>query len=172
MISLRIDTRSLEQGARKVAALPPKIVRVQVQSAPEAGDKVRTDVRRGLKEVTGVRRYSDITERVVSRTPTAGRYVIIARGPGLPIAAFRVRNVGGAVEADPWGVDRVFKRSFFLASGPGRARLTGHHKPIRKLYGPNLAKELLKGGMADRFYASVRRNLLPVIEKRLARALA
>lgn len=171
MITLRIDTRSLERGVKKLAGVPAKIVRVQVQAAPEAGDKVRTDIRRGLKDVTGVRRYGDITERVYSRTPTAGRYVIIARGPGLPITAFRVRRAGGAVEADPWGVGRVFKRSFFLPSGPGRARLTIHRKPIRRLFGPNLAKELLKANMADRFYASVRRNLLPIVEKRLARAL-
>ncbi|TBW33367.1 hypothetical protein EYW49_20625 [Siculibacillus lacustris] len=172
MIALRLDTRAWERLATKFAAMPPKIARVRKEAAIEGGDKVRTDVRRGLKVVSGVKTYASITARVFARSPAPGRYCIIVHGPGLPLSAFPTRSAGGAVSADVWGVDHLFKRSFFSPSGRGRARLTRERLPVRALFGPNLAKEMLKGGMVDLFEASVRRNVGPVIEKRLARALA
>lgn len=171
MIALRIDARAWGRLATKMAAIPPKIVRVQKEAAIEGGDKVRTDIRRGLKQVTNVRLYSSITARVVSRSPSPGKYCIIVHGPALPLSAFKVKSVGGSVEADVWGVEHVFKRSFFSPSGAPRARLTIKRKPIRRLFGPNLAKEMLKGGMVDLFHASVVRNVGPVLTKRLARAI-
>lgn len=169
MISLKLDPTGWTKASLKLAALPAKIERVKAQAAIEGGDKVRTDLRRALKDVTGAKRYADITSRVFSRSPAAGQYVIVARGPGLPISAFKVRSAGGAVEAEPWGIARIFKRSFFDPSGLARARLTIHRKPVRRLFGPNLAKELVKANMEERFYTSVQRNVLPVIEKRMAR---
>lgn len=171
ILALRLDARAWGRITAKVAAIPPKIARVQKEAAIEGGDKVRTDIRRGLKAVTNVRLYSSITARVISRSPSPGKYCIIVHGPALPLSAFKVKSVGGSVEADVWGVEHVFKRSFFTPGGSPRARLTIHHQPIRRLLGPNLAKEMLKGGMVDLFHASVVRNVGPVLTKRLARAM-
>lgn len=136
----------------------------------EGGDKVRTRVRRALRVQTNVSKAASVNSRVNSRR--AGMtYIIVGEGKGLPITDFP-HSAPGNVEASPWGVVHRFKRSFVKpGSGAFVARLTSKRFPLRKLFGPSIAKEIVKDGALDAFHAGVAADIVPAIEKRLARLL-
>lgn len=136
----------------------------------EGGDKVRTRVRRALRVQTNVTKAASINTRVLS--VRAGlSYIIKGEGKGIPIKEFPV-NASGSVTAAPWGVSRTFKRSFVKVGGSFVARLTSKRFPLRKLYGPSVAKEIVKDQSLEAFEAGVRSDILPAINKRIARLLA
>ncbi len=134
----------------------------------EGGDKVRTGVRKALKAQTNVLKYDSITSRVNSRREGL-TYGITGEGKGLPIREFP-HAAPGHIVASPWGVSHTFKRSFVKPdSGAFVARLSSKRFPIRKLYGPSLAKEIVKDQSLDAFEVGVATHVVPAIEKRLAR---
>lgn len=186
LVALRFDTRGWDKLAVKFAGLPAKIARVQKEAAIEGGMKVQTDLRRNLGRIMGVK-YGIMTKVVTSSYQGGGRFVMYVRspydmklyGPTLPITLFGARGGGGGVSAAPWGRSRTFKRSFVVTKTanaslvlPFRARLGQDRRPVRRIFGPNPAKELLKAPMPLVFQMSVRAQVGPVIEKRLARAFA
>jgi hypothetical protein len=135
----------------------------------EGGDKVRTKVRKALKAQTNPIKYATITSRVDGKR-NGFSYFIEAKGGGLPIKEFP-HSAPGSVSASPWGVARTFKRSFVKAGGALVARLTRKRFPVRKLYGPSLSKELVKDQSLAAFEVGVRADVVPAIDKRLARLL-
>jgi hypothetical protein len=176
MITLHVavDRRGFDGLARKI---PLAIAR----GLNEGGDKVRTEVKRALWRQTGVRKYSSINSRTADSgkgfaraAPGRLAYQIIATGKGIPIAEFPVTNTGHGIDAKTWGVDHLFQRSFGI-KGEGvagfRARLTNKRFPIRKLYGPSLSKELMKGEASATFHASSAAHVPPAILKQLMKAL-
>lgn len=82
----------------------------------------------------------------------------------------------GEVYSVPWGVGRTFKRSFVDEHGTPRqanpSQGKGKHKwSFRALYGPSIAKEIVKDEALEAFYQSVQVEVMPAIEKRLARVM-
>jgi len=140
--------------------------RVELERGLSAGgDKARTKVRKALRDQTNVKRYSSI----VSRSPSHRSgltYTIEGQGKGLPIAEFPVQATAAGVEAEPWGVAHLFKRSFAMAKG-FRARLTSRRFPIRALYGPSIAKEIGKDKSLNAFESAVRTDVMPAVMARL-----
>lgn len=137
----------------------------------QGGDKVRTKVRRALKDQTGVRRYGTIVEKTDSvRAGAALEYRILGKGKGLPIREFRVSaRTGSGVNASPWNVARTFKRSFKTkARGLLKARLGAERFPIRSLYGPAIAKEIVKDRSVATFQQAVRTDVLPIVLRKLS----
>jgi hypothetical protein len=129
------------------------------------GDKKRTIVQRKLAESTGLR-YRDIAKAVRTVRATGGRleYKLEFNGRETNLAAFQARPTSTGVSAAPWGNRRIFPHTFFVAKYGGRVfKRTGEasdstryklmdygHKghgrlPIRQVYGPNIAREILKG---------------------------
>ncbi len=77
------------------------------------------------------------------------------------------------VTAKPWRVVHNFKRSFVDSSGVFRAMLPGKTKGRgRKLYGPSVAKEIVRGATAEAFERDGQRELQIQVGKKLARILA
>lgn len=73
------------------------------------------------------------------------------------------------VRATMWGASHAFKRSFAHPDrGPVMQREAGK-RPLRKLFGPSLPKELLIGKSSAAFKRGATTLILPEIEKRLAR---
>lgn len=69
----------------------------------------------------------------------------------------RFDNAKG-VTASPWGVSRAFARSFGTDQGPRALVPTKNGgKAIRKLFGPSLPKEIVKGQTARTFHSAARR---------------
>lgn len=136
----------------------------------EGGDKVRTRVRRALRVQTNVSKAASVNSRVNSRKAGLS-YGITGEGKGLPIREFP-HSAPGNIIASPWGVVHAFKRSFVKPdNGSFVARLSSKRFPIRKLFGPSLAKEIVKDQSLAAFEAGVAADVVPAIEKRLARLL-
>jgi hypothetical protein len=183
----------------------PRVHKVLREGLREGGDKVRTKVRRALKEQMGVKKYGTIVRGVDGVLSHSGilRYIIRGSGQGLPIEEFpvsakagqghirwsrrehwklqtreslgrfgKIQDVPPEVTASPWGIARTFKRSFVAKVGY-RAAIPGgkYGWVMRKLFGPGIAKEIVKDKSAGAFEMSVRTDVLPAIEKRLARLI-
>lgn len=143
----------------------------------EGGDLVRTQVRRSMKEQTGLLKLQSVTKRqrtlraVPGASPT---YTILFSGkPTTKASEFRVRvatGKGGGVTVWLWNSAHKFKRSFKqLIKGGLRMRLDAARLPIRGFDGPNLAKEAVKGDVATTFMVSAAAIVPETIAKRLAR---
>jgi hypothetical protein len=195
---IRIDSRALKQLADRMGRMhgDGRLRRAITEGMREGGDKTRTAVRRALKAQTGVKAYKSITSRTRSFTEDGGlRYVIVGSGKGMPIKEFSTRGTrgpGGGVTSNPWAVQHKFKRSFvgsgkiagrLLARLPGPGRKTiyvpgGMYgvRPIkvgnlRSLYGPSVAKEIVKDQSASAFFAGAETFVLDRIIVRVGRAL-
>lgn len=171
MIDLSIDDRQIIRLATRIVLIKPPVTRAIRQGVQDAGNKTLTQVRRALKEQTGVSKYQSITKRTGGYSTADGGYAIRAFGPPIPIKEFPVSRASSGVVAYSWGTRHAFKRSFVSASGRMMARTTSAHSPVRALLGPNLAKELGEDLSRSAFYLTTRAVLVPSIVKRLGRVL-
>ncbi len=179
MIVVRVDISAFDKLALRVGQMQVGVQRAIVQGLNEGGDKVRTQVMRTLWKQTGLTKYASVTSRIRTARAHDGAltYQIVAPGmPPIPITEWPVKVIsgpGGGVDAKTWGVDHLFKRSFQEADGALRARTTAKRFPIRKLYGPSLAKELVseKGTVPAVFVATASAEVPAAIIKRLARVM-
>lgn len=165
----------LARYAGLLAAIPAKAKQAFAQGLNEGGDLERTQVRRTLREQTGVKAAGSITRRTSTRRAYAGRleYDVDGAGKGMPIKEFPVSaSARGPVTATPWGVAHRFKRSF-KTTGQGllRARLGARRMPIRALYGPAVSKEIVKDETAAEWQAKAAPTVERMVFKRLGRLL-
>ena len=181
MIGLKVAFAEKGNG---FAAVQAKIPQAIADGLNEGGRLVFTKVRQGLREQVNPKAYKTITLRTypMSANPGSLVYTIVVKGKPTPIKEFQVRRTGGGVWSSPWGVGRVFARSFQEKSASGaykpgvwRARVTSEHLPIRPLFGPNLAKEMLgitrnNQRMPTIFHLAVLGSVEPMLSKRLSRA--
>ncbi len=171
-IEVRFKGSTLEQFAQRVHELGAKGEAEMARGLNDAGDQVRTQVRRALKTQMGVISQSIVTNATGSINASPGRlvYAITGQGRGLPIKDFPVEaSAGGPVTAEPWGVSHTFARSFVTSKrGLLRARRGTAREPIRTLRGPAPAKELVKDESAAVFEASIRAVVEPIVLRRLA----
>jgi len=180
-------------SAAMLLASPDRLGRVLHEGVRAAGDKTRTVVRKSLHQQMGTKRYGTIVTATRSFIPGPMTYVIEGSGKGLPIVEFPVRGSRakgrtwrdqprdgagrfgplppthiGFVTATPWRVAHNFKRSFVAADGTFKARLPSSAR-TRKLFGPSVAKELVKGATRTAFEATAMREMEAQIATRLAR---
>jgi len=172
-MEIRIDVRDdvLKRFGNKLAALGNGQARVIMSRAlNHEGDKGRTQVKRALVKQTGMK-YGLVTKavRTIRSTPATLTYEIVARGNETNIGLFAARQTAKGVSAAPWGVRRLFAHAFILGAHKGRQGVKGFQSgdtgvafvragrarlPIKALYGPNLAREILKGESEAAFRAS------------------
>ena len=179
--------------AATLLASPDRLGRALHEGVRAAGDKTRTVVRKALHQQMGTKPYGTIVATTRSFIPDPMTYVIEGHGSGLPIIQFPVRGSKtkgrtwrdqprdaagrfgllpptdiGFVTARPWRVAHNFKRSFVAADGTFKARLPGSTR-TRKLFGPSVAKEIVKGATLAAFEATAPREMDLQIGKRLTR---
>lgn len=108
-------------------------------------DKARTQIKRSLAQVTGIKpsliSIGFSTKRATARDLS---YQFRQRGGETNLALFRANQGARGVSAAPWNIRRVFDGSF-MADGRVFHRLAEPRLPIEPLYGPNLAREIVKG---------------------------
>ena len=177
---IRFDANAIKRLADRMGRMhgDGRLHRAITEGLREGGDKTRTAVRRALVQQTGVKAYRSITSRTRSFAENGGlAYVIVGAGKGMPINEFKTkiaRGAGGGVLSAPWAVGRQFQRSFGL-KGKGvdgaRARTSNKRFPIRKLYGPSVAKEIVKGQSAAAFFHGAETFVLDRIIVRIGRGL-
>lgn len=121
------------------------------------GNKIRTQVRRALHQQTGAKASLITREtRTIRSTFSTLTYKIEARGKPLGLKHFSPKQFSYGVRAKPWGRWQKFDHAFLLSSlgnnaflREGRARL-----PIKKMFGPAIPKEMVRGATRDTFEAA------------------
>lgn len=79
---------------------------------------------------------------------------------------------GGGVTMVMWNIPHRFKRSFQQKYKGGlRMRLGKERLPVRSFFGPNLAKEAVKGESAKAFFDTVATAVVPAVERQLLKEL-
>jgi hypothetical protein len=114
------------------------------------GNKGRTQVKRALVKQTGIK-YGAVNKAMatIRATPATLTYTLKARGDETNIAWFGGVQRRKGVSATPWHKRRIFRRSFIVPRfGRAFVRTSKSRLPIRPLYGPNLARELVKDSSA------------------------
>lgn len=110
------------------------------------GEKGRTQVKRALVKQTGIKYGAvDKSMTTIRSTPATLTYRLKARGDETNIAWFGGVQRQKGVSAAPWNKRRIFAHSFIIPRfGRAFIRTSKKRLPIRWLYGPNLARELVK----------------------------
>lgn len=201
LFTLTFDASQILAMATNLKGLSNAVPRAIRQGLGEGGNLVRTDVRKALYDQTGVKAYRSITGRTRSYVESGAlRYVIVGTNRPMPIEEVKIQSRGSTrfgdwrdqvrgrsgrfgelkasaakpVIASPWNVVHAFKRSFnmvgrgLVAIRPGK---DGKRGSTRHLYGPSIAKELVSGQVPVVFQQSVEAKVLPVIEKRIIKAI-
>lgn len=163
----------LARYGNALAALGEGKARIALSRAlNHEGDKGRTQVKRALVKQTGIK-YSAIDKAVltVRSTPATLTYALKARGDETNIAWFGGAQRRKGVSAAPWNKRRIFARSFIVPRfGRAFVRTSKSRLPIRPLYGPNLARELVKDSSAAVWQAGVA-NIVTRVGHELVRML-
>lgn len=84
--------------------------------------------------------------KTIRATRSALRYQLEARGEETNLNLFGAKQGKRGVSARPWAARRVFKSSFIVPAYGGRVfiRTSDERGPIRPLFGPNLAREMMR----------------------------
>ncbi|ACI92705.1 conserved hypothetical protein [Afipia carboxidovorans OM5] len=158
-MEIRVDVRDdvLKRFGNKLAALGDGQAAVVMSRAlNHEGDKGRTQVKRVLVKQTGIK-YGLIHKamRTVYSTPATLTYTLVARGDETNIALFGARQGKRGVSAAPWGRRHVFKSTFIVGRYGGKVykRIGPARFPLKQVFGPNIARELLKGETVATFKA-------------------
>ena len=136
------------------------------------GDKGRTKVKRALVKQTGIK-YGAVDKGMatVRATPATLTYTLKARGDETNIAWFGGVQRRKGVSAAPWNKRRIFRHSFIVPRfGRALVRTSKSRLPIRPLYGPNLARELVKDSSAAAWQTGVA-NIVARVGHELGRML-
>ena len=137
------------------------------------GDKGRTQVKRVLVTSTGIK-YSLINQALSTHRANRNslEYRLEFDGDETNLNLFGARQTKKGVSAAPWNVRRIFPHTFMIGAYGGKvySRVGPKRFPIQGKYGPNLAREVVKGepaaawqivgpGLADRVGHEISRFL-------------
>jgi hypothetical protein len=163
----------LARYGNQLAALGDKQARTAMSRAlNHECDKGRTQVKRTLVKQTGIK-YGAIDKAMATIHSTSATltYRLKARGGETNIAWFGGVQRGKGVSAAPWNKRRIFAHSFIVPRfGRVFLRRSKQRLPIRGVYGPNVARELVKDTSAAAWQASVA-NIVARIGHEIARML-
>lgn len=153
------DLIKFEQVFRKIGNQAPHAIR---RALNHTGDKARTQVARQLVKQTGAT-YGAVRAALNSRPASYGnlRYEIVARGSAISLKHFSARQTKPGVTAAPWNMRRVFPHTFIVKKLGGHVFVRTSRKrfPIKKLWGPAIPNELVRGHTPIVFNATVQAEL-------------
>jgi hypothetical protein len=157
MLEVRIEQRDriMQRFGNQLGALGDGLARrVMMRTLNHEGDKGRTQVKRALVRQTGIK-YGLINKAVgtVRATPVLLEYVLKATGDETNLNLFNARQGKRGVNAAPWGRRQIFEHAFMVPAYGYRVYVrTGDDRgPLKALFGPNIARELVKDETADTF---------------------
>lgn len=142
----------------------------------KAGNKTKTAVKRAVAVQAGVK-VGKVGGVISSRTTLGhggaivrGEYEIVCRDVTLSLKEFSPRSDKHGIIANPWGRRQYFRHAFFGPGGHVFMRMTKNTRrgprpthsqlPIRKLWGPAIPKEMVKGEAEQTFYRVSSEQLL------------
>lgn len=159
MATIRIE--GVETLGRLAARVEGANARLLAQTLNRAMAPSATKVRRELADHTGAP-YRRVSAVVVPYKASASNltYQVDAKDGWMSLKDFSAREVRAGTSAAPWKKRRLFTGAFMMGGPKGRrvpiAKLNGHvfvrsskeRLPIRKLWGPNIAREMIRDGAA------------------------
>lgn len=147
-LEVKIQTRGLKRMIADFERAGENIRPAISRAINWTGNKARTQVRRAVVKQTGLK-YSQVKNatRTVRATYTRLVYRIIARGSYFGIEEFKPKQTPAGVEAAPWNKRRVFPHTFIIKAYHGRVyeRTTTKRWPLRRVWGPAIPVEMIKG---------------------------
>lgn len=160
-VSAALDSLSKSQAKKAIAAalnrtLDAVYTRVVRAVSDEAGVK-----QKAVRAVT--RKYGASSSRLYGEIYSRDRF--------LPLKAFTPSVTQHGVSAAPWGIRRLFPRTFIGPGGHVFRRLAGERK-IKKLWGPAIPREMIRGASARIVPAVVAEVFPKRLQHEIERALA
>lgn len=151
--AIAVDTSALERISAAFRDLSQNSKAfVVTRAVNRVGDQVYTRVVRDVAKQTGAkqRRVRAVVEKKKAWASSGSVYRIVARDGFMPLKDFDARQVKKGVSAAPWGKRRIFRGTFMVAGLGGNVfRRLGHRRtPIKKLWGPAIPKEMVRGETA------------------------
>lgn len=137
------------------------------------GDKIRTSVRRALRQQTGANMALINRETRAFRSSFTNLvYTIEARGDHLGLSHFNPSQFRYGVRAKPWNRFQRFEGAFLIGSLGNNAfvRETAARFPIKKMFGPAIPKEMLKDATL-RAFEQAQPNVLAEATRQLQRVI-
>jgi hypothetical protein len=168
-ITVKMD-KAFKSYILQLEAMPDKVPPAMAAGLNDSGKVVTKHLKQVLKVQINPKTQASFTKFMFDKPASSGRlvYSINALSKPLPITDFNVEVDGGGVSADSWGHQNKFKRSF-KTKNKGRllARTGTARSPYRKLLGPNIGKELVKGKTIAAFHVGVSTVVKAAINIRL-----
>lgn len=167
-IVIRVDEHLAQYGNQLGALGTGQTARLMSMALNREGDKGRTRVRRALMQQTGIRSHQ-LTKAIRTKRAGPGRlsYEIEAKGTetnvsmfGLKVQWRRVTAISTRermklqwVSASPWNQGREFPGAFSIKRFGKRVfkRTSDARFPLKPVYGPNLAREIVKAQSRTQF---------------------
>ena len=139
----------LERYGNSLARLSDlQVKQVMARALNHEGDKGRTQISRALVTQTGIK-YGLVMKglKTIRASSSSLEYKLVQKGDETNLNLFNARQMKSGVSAAPWNVRRIYPGSFTIGKYANKVfKRTGPKRfPIRPLYGPNLAREIVKG---------------------------
>ncbi|MFG1370707.1 phage tail protein [Xanthobacter oligotrophicus] len=166
------------QGLARIRELLERAAQVSPQAVARAlnrtVEKARTDVTRALVKQTGLK-FGTVRKATSLWRASAGSLTaeIRAKGGYTSLKEFSARQTKKGVSAAPWGRRQVFDHTFMVKRYGGHVyKREGKDRfPLRKLYGPAIPVEMVKGASRDAFFRAVESELPKRLDHELGRVL-
>lgn len=121
--------------------------RIFSRALNRGGDQARTQVKRSLVKQTGIK-YGLINKAVETIRANPGNlaYTLTATGNETNLSLFGATQRKKGVSAAPWKKRRIFRSTFIVAAYGGKVykRMGDDRGPVEQLWGPNIARELVR----------------------------
>lgn len=174
MLAISIDMAGLDKVRLAYETAGAQAPEALSRALNHTGDKARTQVARSLAKQVGLS-YGAVKDAMQSSRATPGKltYELSAKGGAISLKEFGARQTKHGVSAAPWGARRVFPHTFIVDKIGGHVfrRVGAPRLPIKKLWGPRLPSELMKGEAAAAFKMIAERDLGDRISYEIARIM-
>jgi len=195
-VEVSVDVSQIVNAALQLDTVGRRVRKAILAAMNRAGDQGFTVVKRTLAAQTGIKQ-SDLVDgvsgiRKVIATPSRFEYDVVAKSSTTPLSYFHPTQSAPGVTAAPWGQRRMFSGTFLATMASGHVGVWAHEAGpakyvrrisptsgrayysqanIRQLWGPSIAKELVKEPTPIAFKDKVGEVFTPRLTHELERML-
>jgi hypothetical protein len=191
-----VDISQIVNAAVQLSTVGKRVRKTILAAMNRAGDQGFTVVKRTLAAQTGIKQ-SDLTggaSGIRKQIATSGsfEYDVVAKSSTTPLSYFHPTQTAPGVSASPWGQRRIFSGTFLATMKSGHVGVWAHESGppqyvrrisptsgrtyysqsnIRQLWGPSIAKELVKEPTPEAFKKKVVEVFTPRLTHELERMI-
>ena len=195
--NVQVDVSQIDNLALQLDRVGKMTRKAIVASLNRAGDMGYTAAKRALSAQTGVKQSAlehgaEGLAKIHASIDTL-EFRLIARSSTTPLSYFSPTQTKAGVAASPWNKRRTFSGTFMATMSSGHVGVFAHESGpqnyarrvspttgriyysatnIRQLWGPSIAKELLRGETPEAFKKTATDNFVPRLTHELERMVA